>query len=468
MVFSSITFICVFLPCTFLLHEIIPNIKGKNALLILASLVFYAYGEPIYVLLMILSTLLNWLFGNAIQDKSNAKVLLLLAIIFNLGFLGFFKYANFFVDCINHFGLGLPSPNVALPIGISFYTFQAMSYVIDVYRGEVKAQKNYFNVLLYISFFPQLIAGPIVKYHDIEKELLSRHASLSDKAHGLMRFIVGLSKKVLLANTFALVADACFAAKTSEMSILIAWTGAIFYMLQIYFDFSGYSDMAIGMARMFGFHFQENFNYPYISSSIKEFWRRWHISLSTWFRDYLYIPLGGSRHGKLRTIVNKWIVFILCGFWHGAGLTFILWGVLHGFFLMLEEILPIRRLPKALGVVYSLLVVCCLFVVFRADTISQAGLFLTNMFTGLSINAQSYALFMQQMTISNLFFLVVGIIGCTPLPKNMVNFARSKCDTKAKLYLLLTAQFTGAIILLFLVFMSLASSTYNPFIYFRF
>lgn len=468
MVFSSITFICVFLPCTFLLHDVIPNIKGKNALLILASLVFYAYGEPIYVLLMILSTILNWLVGNAMQYKSNAKVLLLLAIIFNLGFLGFFKYANFFVDCMNHFDLDLPSPNVALPIGISFYTFQAMSYVIDVYRGEVAAQRNYFNVLLYIAFFPQLIAGPIVKYHDIEKQLVSRHASIIDKANGLMRFCVGLGKKVLLANTFALVADACFAADSSELSVLVAWTGAIFYMLQIYFDFSGYSDMAIGMARMFGFHFQENFNYPYISRSIKEFWRRWHISLSTWFRDYLYIPLGGSRQGKLRTVINKWIVFVLCGFWHGAGLTFILWGVMHGFFLMLEELFPIKRLPKAIGLVYTLLVVCCLFVIFRADTISQAGLFLSSMFTGLSINFQSYALFMQQMTISNLIFLVAGIIGCTPLPKNIVNYARSKCDTKVKLNLLLAAQFSGAIILLLLVFMSLASGTYNPFIYFRF
>lgn len=394
--------------------------------------------------------------------------MLVISVVFNLGFLGFFKYASFFVDCINSFGFAIPSPNVALPIGISFYTFQAMSYVIDVYRGEVVAQRNYFNVLLYIAFFPQLIAGPIVKYHDIEKELIIRHASIIDKAYGLMRFCVGLGKKVLLANTFALVADACFAADSSELSVLVAWTGAIFYMLQIYFDFSGYSDMAIGMARMFGFHFQENFNYPYISSSIKEFWRRWHISLSTWFRDYLYIPLGGSRQGKLRTVINKWIVFILCGFWHGAGLTFILWGVMHGFFLMLEELLPIKRLPKALGIIYTLLVVCCLFVIFRADTISQASLFLSNMFTGLSISAQSYALFMQQMTISNLFFLVVGIAGCTPLPKDIVNFAKSKCDTQFKLNLLSLGQFVGAILLLVLVFMSLASGTYNPFIYFRF
>lgn len=468
MVFSSITFICVFLPCTFLLHEIIPNIKGKNALLIVVSLIFYAYGEPVFVILMIVSTILNWYFGKSIQDGNRKKALFVTSVVFNLGFLGFFKYASFFVDCINSFGFTIPSPNVSLPIGISFYTFQAMSYVIDIYRGEVKAQKNYFNVLLYIAFFPQLIAGPIVKYHDIEKQISSRHASTSDKTHGLMRFIVGLSKKVLLANTFAFVADACFAAKTSEMSILVAWMGAIFYMLQIYFDFSGYSDMAIGMARMFGFHFQENFNYPYISSSIKEFWRRWHISLSTWFRDYLYIPLGGSRHGKLRTIINKWIVFVLCGFWHGAGLTFILWGVLHGFFLMLEEILPIRKFPKAIGIVYSLLVVCCLFVVFRADTISQAGLFISNMFTGINISSQSYALFMQQMSISNIAFLLIGIVACMPFPKRLLGFVIEKCDTSTMRNIVLVLQFLGAGLLLFLIFISLTSGTYNPFIYFRF
>lgn len=468
MVFSSITFLCIFLPCVFLAHELMPNIKAKNAILIIFSLIFYAYGEPIYVVLMIVSTLLNWALGVSLGNKSRRKRTLAFAIIVNLCFLGFFKYAGFFVDCINSFGLNIPSPDIALPIGISFYTFQAMSYVIDVYRGEVQPQKNYFKVLLYIAFFPQLIAGPIVKYHDIERQLTERSASITEKSHGLRRFCVGLAKKVLLANVFAGVVDSIFAAGTAELSSPVAWLGAICYMLQIYFDFSGYSDMAIGMARMFGFKFQENFNYPYISHSIKEFWRRWHISLSTWFRDYLYIPLGGNRKGKGRAVINKWIVFLTCGFWHGAGLTFLLWGALHGFFLMLEEYLPIKKLPKALSSIYTLLVVCLLFVIFRADTISQAGLMISNMFTGFSVSSQSYALLAKQLTLSNVLTLLVGIVACTPYPKRLLDSFLANCKSVSSRNVIACMQYAGAILLLALCFLSLASGTYNPFIYFRF
>ena len=400
MVFSSLGFVCVFLPLVFIAHSLIPSIRVKNLLLIAASLLFYSYGEPVYIVLMLASTLLNFLFGLAlgyinrnkpklsatsaadaktptaqagnavIEDKGEssastagltfrkrdkiasltasapdpdqsrpaaAKFLLALAVLVNLGILAVFKYAAMIIAGV--FGLmgqiapsaGLLAPDpplleILLPIGISFYTFQALSYVIDVYRDQATAQRNYLNILLYISFFPQLVAGPIVKYHDIAAQLRKRKVRANRAAEGFRRFCVGLAKKVLIANTLAVGVDAVFAAPAASINAAAAWLAALGYMLQIYYDFSGYSDMAIGMGKMFGFDFKENFRYPYVATTIKEFWRRWHISLSTWFKEYLYIPLGGNRHGRARTSLNKLIVFFCTGLWHGASWTFVAWG----------------------------------------------------------------------------------------------------------------------------------------------
>ena len=384
MVFSSVTFLCIFFPIVFLLHAVLPNGKMRNAALILASLLFYAYGEPVYVILLLVSVALNYLFGLGVAGRKK-KAVLTAAVIVNIGLLFVFKYAGFFVSSLNSLLPGsaaLPVPKLSLPIGISFYTFQALSYVIDVYRGQTEVQRKFFRLLLYVSFFPQLIAGPIVKYHDIEKEIATRNAAVDDIFSGLTRFSIGLGKKVLIANTMAYAADTIFAMPASNVGLLASWVGAIAYVLQIYFDFSGYSDMAIGLGRMFGFHFLENFNYPYISDSIREFWRRWHISLFTWFRDYLYIPLGGNRKGRTRTIINKYIVFFCTGFWHGANWTFLIWGLFHGTLQMCEEKhwIPVHRGWRVFNHIYTLLMVTVGFVIFRADTMGQAGTMLAAMF----------------------------------------------------------------------------------------
>ena len=456
MVFSSLTFLCIFLPVVFLTHLAIPNIRAKNALLVVFSLAFYAYGEPVYVLLMIASTIFNWAFGILIgKEAAYRKALLAVAIIANLAFLGVFKYANMFIQTLDDaFALNLPQPEIALPIGISFYTFQAMSYVIDVYRKQVKYQKSYFKVLLYISFFPQLIAGPIVKYHDIERELAKRKASIEDIALGMRRFIVGLSKKVLIANTMGACVDSIFDTGLSDVNIAVAWLIALSYLLQIYFDFSGYSDMAIGMARMFGFHFKENFDHPYTSSSVKEFWRRWHISLSTWFKEYVYIPLGGNRKGKLRAVTNKLVVFFLCGLWHGAAWTFVVWGLIHGFFLLLEEYLPINKLPKPIGIIYTLFVITIAFVLFRAENFSQAASIVTQMFTGFHFETACMQVFMENLTPVFIITFISGIVAST-------NIA-SKININTNLSYVLSFA------LLFLCICSLSTGSYNPFIYFRF
>ena len=440
----------------FLAHQAIPNIKAKNSLLIVFSLLFYAYGEPVYVLLMIGSTVFNWLFGLLIgAGKSNRKPLLAFAVLVNLALLGVFKYADMFLQTLNNvFALDLPLPEISLPIGISFYTFQAMSYVINVYRKQVNHQKSYFKVLLYISFFPQLIAGPIIKYHDIEKELQNRKASAEDIAIGLRRFIVGLSKKVLIANAMGSCVDSIFDTGLTDVNILVAWLIALSYLLQIYFDFSGYSDMAIGMARMFGFHFKENFDHPYVSSSVKEFWRRWHISLSTWFKEYVYIPLGGNRKGKLHTAINKLIVFFLCGLWHGAAWTFVVWGLIHGFFLLLEEYLPINKLPKPIGVIYTLLIVTIAFVLFRAENFQQAALIVSQMFTGWHFETGCMQVFMQNLTPVFIITFVSGAIAST----NIAN----------KVIISTELSYAVSFVLLFLCICSLSTGSYNPFIYFRF
>ena len=468
MVFSSMVFMCVFLPAVFVLHCILPGIRAKNALLLLASVIFYAYGEPVYIILLFISTLLNYFCACGIDRFQNhRKGILVLAVICNLGILIVFKYTDFILGMVNSVtGLQLPLPQIRMPIGISFFTFQAMSYVIDVYRETTRAQKNYAKVLLYISFFPQLIAGPIVKYHDVEQEIEHRTQSADGVARGIRRFIAGLSKKVLISNVMGMTADALFGAAAGTLGAATAWVGALSYLFQIYFDFSGYSDMAIGLGWMFGFHFKENFNYPYSSTSIREFCRRWHISLSSWFLEYLYIPLGGNRKGKVRTCINKFIVFLCTGIWHGANVTFLFWGIYHGCFLMLEEFVPFFRkeggkIKTAVMRIYTLLVVCIGFVFFRADTMTQGVQWVKAMFTGFSTGAASTSLALQQLTPLYLVTFTVACIASFPV------FEKWKSDGRYQAFYNNMA-FVCSIVGLVLCMLSLAGGTYNPFIYFRF
>ena len=466
MVFSSLSFLCIFLPMVFLLHCILPSIPLKNALLIIASLVFYAYGEPVYVLLMIGSTIANYFFGLLIGEEKRTCVVAL-AVLSNLLMLGVFKYADMLVLTINQiFHLQIPAPGISLPIGISFFTFQIMSYVIDVYRGDTEVQRDYLKLLLYISFFPQLIAGPIIKYHDVCEQISKRSVSVSKVGMGMRRFIIGLSKKVLISNMVALTVDRIFALDMARINFLTAWIGALAYMLQIYYDFSGYSDMAIGLGHMFGFDFMENFRYPYASKTIQEFWRRWHISLSTWFKEYLYIPLGGNRHGKLRTCINKLIVFFSTGLWHGANWTFVVWGLFHGMFLLIEEVVPMKKLPKLLGHIYTLIVVTCGFVVFRADTIRHGVNMVVKMFTAFDVSPELINMAYRYCTPLFLFVLVIGFIGAFEWKVKAEEYVRqSSVMVQNRVEI---GTYIIAFVFLVLCMLSLSSGTYNPFIYFRF
>ncbi|MDD6488489.1 MAG: MBOAT family protein [Clostridia bacterium] len=471
MVFSSLVFLCVFLPAVFLLYTIVPSIKFRNGLLIIASLLFYSYGEPVYVLLMIFSSIINYLCALFVSSKKqNRKWVLVLAVVINLGVLVVFKYSAFFVEVINSVtGLSLPVPQIDLPIGISFFTFQALSYVIDVYRKTVNPQKNYFYVLLYISFFPQLIAGPIVKYKDINEQITAREQNVFKIAEGLRRFIFGLSKKVLIANTMAQTADIIFSSGTEYMSVLTAWLGAFAYLFQIYYDFSGYSDMAIGLGKMFGFDFKENFNYPYGAISVRDFWRKWHISLSEWFKEYLYIPLGGNRKGKARTVRNRLIVFLFTGLWHGANWTFILWGIYHGIFVVLEELIPkLGRLPKVINHIYTMLVVIIGFVIFRADTVNQAFDFIVNMFGGFNISQQSVSFALSQLTPWFIVMFVAAIIGSAPLKVFSEKFIFNGSVMAKHQNVVQTVIYAISFVLLLWCIIRLSGNSYNPFIYFRF
>lgn len=464
MVFSSMVFLCVFLPAAFCLHLLLPGMRAKNFLLVVASLVFYAYGEPIYVILLVASSAGNYILARLTGECPKIrKLTMTLAVVINLGLLVIFKYSGFLVETFNSVtGAGIPVPQVRMPIGISFFTFQALSYVIDVYRGDASVQKNFGKVLLYISFFPQLIAGPIVKYHDVEAEINNRKQTPEEIGKGIRRFIAGLSKKVLIANTMGLVADNLFGAAATGITGPGAWLGAVSYMLQIYFDFSGYSDMALGIGMMFGFHFHENFDYPYISASIREFWRRWHMSLSGWFKEYLYIPLGGNRRGKFRTVVNKMIVFVCTGIWHGASFNFLFWGIYHGFFLMLEEYIPFigkkgGKLKSFFQHVYALLVVCVGFVFFRADTMKQGCFWIREMFTDFGWKASAMSLTLQQLTPVYLVTLAAALVAAVPVNSMLKKYKWYEGFT----YVLSLAGFA-------LCVLSLAGGTYNPFIYFRF
>ncbi len=472
MTFSSLVFLCIFLPIVFCLHSLIHSIKVKNALLIVASLVFYAYGEPVYVLLMIGSAFLNYVFALLMQ-KETRKGVLILAITANIGILCAFKYMGFLMITINHvFRVELPVPEIALPIGISFFTFQALSYVIDAYRRQTDVQKSFFKVLLYISFFPQLIAGPIVKYRDIAAEIDSRCVDVDNAVQGMQRFITGLAKKVLIANAMAVVADNIFDNGYASANILVAWIGAIAYVMQIYFDFSGYSDMAIGMGRMFGFHFRENFQLPYASRTIREFWRRWHISLSSWFRDYVYIPLGGNRKGHIRTGINKVLVFFLTGLWHGANWTFVVWGLFHGIFSFFEEAIPsLQKLPRVVLHIYTMLVVTVGFVIFRADTLTEAVGFIGRMFGGFDFSNVYLSFALQQMTPYFLVMLAAAVFFCGPVG-SIIDRVRVQSKGKDAAVrekgVLQVISYAVFFALLLWCLIRLSGGSYNPFIYFRF
>lgn len=454
MIFSSIPFLYYFLPLALLLCYLVPS-RARNAFLLLASLVFYAWGEPKYLPVMAAATALGYGFGLAIERfRRFRKPLLVLSIASSLGFLLYFKYADFFLENLNAMGLNLPLLRLALPVGISFYTFQILSYTVDVYRGEVKAQGNPIDLACYVTFFPQLIAGPIVRYKDIAAQLRDRPQNLDNLRLGTGRFLVGLGKKVLLAN---LLGEVCAAWRvTEDPSVLFSWLYAISYTLHIYFDFSGYSDMAIGLGKLFGFSFPENFNYPYISRSVTEFWRRWHMSLGTWFRDYVYIPLGGNRKGKGRQFLNILIVWMLTGFWHGAAWNFLLWGLYFALLLMVEKAgLPVR------GRVYTLAAVVLGFVLFDASSLSSALACVKGLFgLGGLPPVSTQGLYLLK---SNLVLLAVAILGATPAPKRLWEQLEAKAPR-------LSAGLApiGMAALLLVSTACLVDGSYNPFLYFRF
>ena len=480
MLFSSPVFIFGFLPLMIAGYYLSPRVM-RNIFLLLGSLVFYAWGEDFYILIMIASILSNYFFGLLIAGPSTIqfrkRLFLFLGMAVNICLLGTFKYANFLVDNCNsllemfHLKPILLEP-VHLPMGISFFTFQAISYLVDVYREEAPAQKNVLNLSLYISLFPKLFAGPIVRYKDIAGQIARRENSLSMVSEGIQRFIFGLAKKMLIANTLGEVADSIFSLPVNEISSPVSWLGSICYTLQIYFDFSGYSDMAIGLGLMFGFRFRENFNYPYISKSIKEFWRRWHISLSSWFRDYLYIPLGGSRISPMRTYCNLFIVFLLCGLWHGASWNFIIWGLIHGFFIVIERMgadRVLKRLWPIMGHAYAILVVLFAWVFFRADTLSGAMKYISAML-GLNSPSGAYMNLRQFLTHEAGIALVLGIILSTPVFSSLVASIKALVPREENgetlVYFVPKMLLMGS--LLFLSILKISASTYNPFIYFRF
>lgn len=467
MVFSSAIFLFVFLPIIFVLSILPIPLKYKNGILIISSLLFYAFGEPVYVFLMIISTFVNYILGLILGKAENIllrKSILLASVAFNVLVIIIFKYAGFLVATYNElFSTSYNIPQIALPIGISFFTFQAMSYVIDVYRDNTIVQKNFWKLLLYISFFPQLIAGPIIRYHEIDYQLENREMNTSQIAKGIRRFIKGLFKKLWIANTMGAISDSVFSLDIQFYNNTVAWYGALCYTLQIYYDFSGYSDMAIGLAGMFGFEFKENFDHPYSAMDIKDFWRKWHMSLSGWFKEYVYIPLGGNRRGKIRTEINKFIVFLLTGVWHGANWTFVLWGLFHGIMIILEDtILPIRKLNnKIIRNTYTWLIVIIAFVFFRADTIGGAWKMLCIMFTGFNNNAASSCFISEQLSAYNIFICILAVVFSYPVTSFVGKYLTHRKNIEKYMAM-------GSVIMLFLCIINLASASYNPFIYFRF
>lgn len=470
MLFSSIVFLFTFLPAVVILYYLLP-VRFRNVILLLASLVFYAWGEPVYLFLMLLSILFNYFSGldiaRNLQDKRAAKRSLVFNLIINLAVLGFFKYEGFVLDTLNgilpvHISYhALPLP---IPIGISFYTFQILSYIIDVYRGNVKVQTNLLNFALYVTMFPQLIAGPIVQYADVDEQLASREVSRTKFGEGSMYFIRGLAKKVLLANTSGMIFTEVSGLAKGNIAVMTAWLGAFAYMFQIYFDFSGYSDMAIGLGKMFGFEFNMNFNYPYVSKSITEFWRRWHISLSSWFRDYVYIPLGGNRVSKIKHIRNLLIVWFLTGLWHGAAWNFVAWGLYYGVILIIEKYLlspVLDRLPDIVRHIYSIVLVVIGWVLFFSSSFGQAADYIRVMF-GAGAHGFADRESMYLLT-SNLILWLILIFGSTPLVHfRYEHMLRSKKWNTT----IINSVVYAALFIVCIAY--LVTETYNPFLYFRF
>lgn len=457
LVFSSLLFLFYFLPITLLLYFISPK-QWRNTVLLVLSLIFYAWGEPIYIVLILFTSIADYVIGRLIgkyYGTKKAKVLLLFSLIVSVGLLFFFKYVNFLIMNINgFFSLQLPELQLALPLGISFYTFQTMSYIIDVYRGKVRAQKSFITFAMYVTLFPQLIAGPIVRYDDIEKQLHTRKITLDDFSTGIRIFIIGLAKKVLIANQIGLLWEEIHSQPQTELTVVAAWLGIIAFSFQIYFDFSGYSNMAIGLGRMFGFHFPQNFNYPYTSRSIAEFWRRWHMTLGTWFREYIYIPLGGNRKGKSRTYVNLLIVWMLTGFWHGANWNFLLWGLYFGVLISLERAFLQKRLeqlPRIIQHGYFLFFIAIGWVFFVFEDMSQGWIYLQTMFGFAGqgwIHTDVVYLLMND--------LVLLLIAC------MASIPRRRLEMPKRL------EAAIMITLLILSVAYLVGAAYNPFLYFRF
>ncbi len=469
MVFSSTVFLFIFLPAVWLLYMLIPSrfLAARNLLLAIASLLFYAYGEPVYIIIMLGSVLFNW-FMALLMSKHKLRtqsVICTLCVAIDLAILAFFKYIPWLTSLVNSaLPFDIPVPPLTIPVGISFYTFQILSYVVDVRNGKTEVQKSFANLLLYISFFPQLIAGPIVKYGDIKEQIVSRSVTLNKTALGIRRFIYGLSKKVLISNSAAIIAEAAFGADMP--SALLAWSGAVCYCIQLYFDFSGYSDMAIGLASMFGFSLLENFNYPYSAVSIRDFWKRWHISLTTWFREYVYIPLGGNRRGKVRTVINRLMVFFLTGLWHGANFTYIVWGMWQGLLMMLEQFTNMEKwtkkpILKPLFHIYTLLAVCLGFVVFNSPSMSFAVGYIGRMFSFGGAIGDATALFSPY----TVMMVVFGIIFSLPvLPTIRKYIARNeKLSALGEVI-----GYSLSIPLFALCVMTLASTSFNPFIYYIF
>ena len=465
MLFTSISFLYYFLPALIIIYFITPK-KYKNIILLIASLLFYFYGEPKYVFLMILEIIIAYIGAILIDKyKNQSKNILIITLFIHVFLLIIFKYTDFIIQTINDISnANIKLLNIALPIGISFYTFQIISYIIDVYNGKVNVQKNIIKLATYVSLFPQLVAGPIVRYQTVEKELDDRVHSFNNFAYGIRRFTIGLAKKVLIANALGELCSKAFLA--DEKTIVFFWIFGVSYMLQLYFDFSAYSDMAIGLGRIFGFHFPENFNYPYISKSITEFWRRWHISLSTWFKDYVYIPLGGNREGKYKQIRNILIVWLLTGIWHGANWTFLIWGLLFGIILIIEKIWLnkfMEKLPSFIRRIYVLFIVMILFIIFNSDNMSVA---LTNIKGLFGMNGEA---FVNDYTLhylkSYLPVLIIALFGATPFIKILIDKLRKNKYVNNIINIL---EPILIVVILVVVTSYLIDNSYNPFLYFRF
>ena len=467
MLFSSIPFLFYFLPCVLILYLIAPKCL-KNTVLLLSSLVFYAWGEPRYVIWMLLAITLGYIFGLLIErfkeKKRISKLFMILSVASSLAMLGYFKYVDFFIGNFNAItGLSIPLLKIALPIGISFYTFQILSYTVDVYRGNVAAQKNPIDLAAYVALFPQLIAGPIVRYSDVAEQLKSRTHTLEKTALGARRFMIGLGKKILIANIIGELCDTFRA--SDDKSVLFFWLYAVAYSLHIYFDFSGYSDMAIGLGKLFGFDFLENFNYPYISASITEFWRRWHMSLGSWFRDYVYIPLGGNRVSRMRHLFNIFVVWMLTGFWHGAAWNFIVWGLFFAVLLMVEKLWLLKYLKKSrvISHIYVVVLIIISFVIFDASSMGQAFSYIGSMFGagGYPLVSTEFLYYLRSYGV----VLILGIIGATPLPKKLWNRIAA---TGIGSNIMTFAEPIALSALLLCCSAYLVDGSYNPFLYFRF